>query len=71
MYHPGNWWAWLSDGMAHANFVCALWCCALTFRAHRLPRRDESLAWGCAAACVLNAVLVVIHVRIWQWRMGL
>jgi len=78
MYAPDHWSAWVSDGLAHANLACAMWLVALAIRSHRLanyldlradaPLRTSAL-WCCAGA-VLNAVLVVIHFRVWQWQMG-
>lgn len=78
MYHPGNWGAWVSDGMAHANLLCAMWLVALAWRSTRLanylalPPSDplrHSVTW-CLAGAALNLVLVLLHLRAWQWQMG-
>ena len=79
MYAPGNWAAWVSDGMAHANLLCAMWLVALALRSYRIvgpPPRDKQRrdllhsAYGCCFAALLNAALVVMHLFIWRHQMG-
>jgi len=70
MYYPGHWQPWVTDGVAHANLCMALWLCAFGFILARRRPRDPMLEWGNAAACAFNCLIVVMHVLIWRYQMG-